>query len=166
MEDEIASISAVIGAAWAGAKAMTATSGPGLSLMMEGLGYAAFTETPLVLIDVQRAGPGTGQATRVGSRRRHASVRLARRYLPHRALPLVGAGDVRPDHPRLQPRRALRVPTYVLAEEAMGHLRETVRLHHDFELALNRVRDPASPPSTPRRWTACRPCRSSATALT
>ena len=46
MEDEIASISAVIGAAWAGAKAMTATSGPGFSLMQEAVGYAAFTETP------------------------------------------------------------------------------------------------------------------------
>ena len=67
MEDEIASISAVVGASWAGRKAMTATSGPGLSLMMEGLGYAAWTETPLVLVDVQRAGPATGQATHVGS---------------------------------------------------------------------------------------------------
>jgi 2-oxoglutarate ferredoxin oxidoreductase subunit alpha len=67
MEDEIASISAVIGASWAGGKAMTATSGPGFSLMQEALGYAAFTETPCVIIDVQRAGPCTGQATRVGS---------------------------------------------------------------------------------------------------
>jgi 2-oxoglutarate ferredoxin oxidoreductase subunit alpha len=67
MEDEIASISAVIGASWAGAKAMTATSGPGFSLMQEAIGYAAFTETPCVVIDVQRAGPCTGQATRVGS---------------------------------------------------------------------------------------------------
>jgi len=63
MEDEIASISAVIGASWAGAKAMTATAGPGFSLMQEAIGYAAFTETPCVVIDVQRAGPCTGQAT-------------------------------------------------------------------------------------------------------
>jgi 2-oxoglutarate ferredoxin oxidoreductase subunit alpha len=66
MEDELGSISAVVGASWTGAKAMTATSGPGLSLMQECLGYAAFTETPLVLVDVQRAGPCTGQATKVG----------------------------------------------------------------------------------------------------
>ena len=66
MEDEIGSISAVCGASWAGSKAMTATSGPGVSLMQECLGYAAFTETPLVLVDVQRAGPCTGQATKVG----------------------------------------------------------------------------------------------------
>src|SRR4030042_974106 len=67
MEDELASICSVLGASWAGAKAMTATSGPGFSLMQEAIGYAAFTETPCVIIDVQRAGPCTGQATRVGS---------------------------------------------------------------------------------------------------
>ena len=57
MEDEIASISAVVGASWAGAKAMTATSGPGFSLMQESIGYAAFTETPCVIIDVQTRRP-------------------------------------------------------------------------------------------------------------
>ena len=66
MEDEIGSISALIGASWAGVKAMTATSGPGFSLMLEGIGYALMTETPCVIIDVQRAGPATGQATRPG----------------------------------------------------------------------------------------------------
>src|SRR4030042_5587025 len=66
MEDEIGSISSVIGASWAGAKAMTATSGPGISLMTEGIGYAVITETPCVIVDVQRAGPSTGQATRPG----------------------------------------------------------------------------------------------------
>jgi 2-oxoglutarate ferredoxin oxidoreductase subunit alpha len=63
MEDEIASIASVIGASWAGAKAMTATSGPGYSLMQENIGYAHMTETPLVLVDVQRSGPSTGQST-------------------------------------------------------------------------------------------------------
>ncbi|MEM4779893.1 MAG: 2-oxoacid:acceptor oxidoreductase subunit alpha, partial [Thermoplasmata archaeon] len=64
MEDEIASISAIIGASWAGVKSMTATSGPGFSLMQENIGYAAMTETPIVVIDVQRAGPAIGQASR------------------------------------------------------------------------------------------------------
>lgn len=63
MEDEIASISAVIGASWAGAKSMTATSGPGFSLMMENVGYACMTETPCVIVNVQRSGPSTGQPT-------------------------------------------------------------------------------------------------------
>ncbi len=64
MEDEIASISAIIGASWAGIKSMTATSGPGFSLMQENIGYAAMTETPIVVVDVQRAGPSIGQASR------------------------------------------------------------------------------------------------------
>ncbi len=64
MEDEIAAISAVIGASWGGKLSMTATSGPGFSLMQENLGYAVMTETPCVVVDVQRAGPSTGQATK------------------------------------------------------------------------------------------------------
>ncbi len=63
MEDEIASIMALVGASWAGAKAMTATSGPGFSLMQEGIGFAAMTETPLVIVNGMRGGPSTGQAT-------------------------------------------------------------------------------------------------------
>jgi 2-oxoglutarate ferredoxin oxidoreductase subunit alpha len=63
MEDEIGSLSAVIGASWAGAKSMTATSGPGFSLMMENVGYAAMTETPCVIVNVQRSAPSTGQPT-------------------------------------------------------------------------------------------------------
>jgi 2-oxoglutarate ferredoxin oxidoreductase subunit alpha len=63
MEDEIASSIAIQGAVWAGKKAMTVTSGPGFSLMMEHIGYAAMTETPCVFIDVQRAGPSTGLPT-------------------------------------------------------------------------------------------------------
>ena len=63
-EDELAAIGIVIGAAWNGARAFTATSGPGVSLMSEFLGLAYFAEIPAVLIDVQRAGPSTGMPTR------------------------------------------------------------------------------------------------------
>jgi len=63
MEDELACISAICGAAWGGVKAMTATSGPGFSLMQEGIGYAAMTETPIVIVNVMRGGPSTGQPT-------------------------------------------------------------------------------------------------------
>jgi 2-oxoglutarate ferredoxin oxidoreductase subunit alpha len=66
MEDEIASVCSCIGASWAGAKAMTITSGPGFTLMQEGIGHAQMTEAPLVVVDGQRAGPSTGQVT-VGS---------------------------------------------------------------------------------------------------
>jgi len=63
MEDEIASIAAIIGASIAGAKAMTATSGPGFSLMQENLGFAAMTEVPIVVVNVTRGGPSTGTPT-------------------------------------------------------------------------------------------------------
>lgn len=63
MEDEICSIAVAIGASWAGLKAMTATSGPGFSLMQENIGYALMTETPVVIVNVMRSGPSIGQAT-------------------------------------------------------------------------------------------------------
>ena len=63
MEDEIASMGAIIGASWAGVKAMTTTSGPGFSLMQENIGFACMTETPCVVVNVQRSGPSTGQPT-------------------------------------------------------------------------------------------------------
>src|SRR4030065_2559099 len=66
MEDEMAALNAVLGATWGGMKGMTATSGPGFSLMMENIGLAVMTETPCVIVDVQRGGPSTGLATKVG----------------------------------------------------------------------------------------------------
>jgi 2-oxoglutarate ferredoxin oxidoreductase subunit alpha len=65
MEDEIASICAIIGASLTGHKVMTATSGPGFSLMQEGLGYAIMAEIPCVIVNVQRGGPSTGNPTHV-----------------------------------------------------------------------------------------------------
>ncbi|MFB0501410.1 MAG: 2-oxoacid:acceptor oxidoreductase subunit alpha, partial [Candidatus Bathyarchaeia archaeon] len=66
MEDELASIAAVIGASYAGVKSMTATSGPGFSLMVENIGLAFMTETPCVIVNVMRGGPSTGQPTKPG----------------------------------------------------------------------------------------------------
>ena len=66
MEDELASMAAILGASAAGARSMTATSGPGLSLMMENLGLGIMLETPCVLVNVQRGGPSTGLPTLVG----------------------------------------------------------------------------------------------------
>jgi 2-oxoglutarate/2-oxoacid ferredoxin oxidoreductase subunit alpha len=129
MEDEIASISAVIGASWAGAKSMTATSGPGLSLMQECLGYAAFTETPLVVIDVQRAGPGTGQATKVGG-----GDLMAVKWGSHGDYQVIAFSPWSVEEMFTLTVEAfnwsekLRVPCFVLAEEATGHLREKVDL--------------------------------------
>ena len=65
MEDEIAAMASVLGASWAGKKSMTATSGPGFSLMMENIGLGVSTETPCVVVNVQRDGPSTGLPTQV-----------------------------------------------------------------------------------------------------
>ena len=88
MEDEIASMGACIGASLAGRKAMTATSGPGFSLMQENFGYACMAEVPVVVVNVMRMGPSTGMPTNAGSRRRAASPLGNSRGSPrYRALP-------------------------------------------------------------------------------
>jgi len=66
MEDEIASVAAILGASWAGAKTMTVTSGPGFSLMMENIGLGLMMEVPTVIVNVQRGGPSTGLPTLPG----------------------------------------------------------------------------------------------------
>jgi 2-oxoglutarate ferredoxin oxidoreductase subunit alpha len=135
MEDEIASISAVIGASWAGGKAMTATSGPGFSLMQEAIGYAAFTETPCVIVDVQRAGPCTGQATRVGS----GDIMQAK-WGSHGDYQVIALSPWSVQEMYDLTVRAFnlseryRVPTMILADEAIGHLSETIDLPDRVEI--------------------------------
>jgi 2-oxoglutarate ferredoxin oxidoreductase subunit alpha len=135
MEDEIASISAVIGASWAGAKAMTATSGPGFSLMQEAIGYAAFTETPCVIIDVQRAGPCTGQATRVGS----GDIMQAK-WGSHGDYQVITLSPWSVQEMYDLTRVAFnlseqfRVPAFVMAEEAVAHLRESMFVNARVEI--------------------------------
>ena len=160
MEDEIASIAAVIGAAWAGARALTATSGPGFSLMLENLGYAIMTETPMVLVDAQRVGPATGQATRPAQ----GDVMQAR-WGTHGGFPLIAVCPSSVQEMLTETIRAFnlaekyRTPVIVLADEIVAHLRErcvlperVVRWRRWFE----RGRDPFGPsddalvPSMPR----------------
>lgn len=146
MEDEIASISSVIGASWAGAKAMTATAGPGFSLMQEAIGYAAFTETPCVIVDVQRAGPCTGQATRVGS----GDIMQAK-WGSHGDYQVIALSpwscqemyDLTIRAFNLSER--FRVPAMVMAEEAIGHLRETITVPEKVEV-WDRKKKPGAPP--------------------
>jgi 2-oxoglutarate ferredoxin oxidoreductase subunit alpha len=146
MEDEIASISAVIGASWAGAKAMTATSGPGFSLMQESIGYAAFTETPCVIIDVQRAGPSTGQATRVGS----GDIMQAR-WGSHGDYQVIALSPWSAQEMYDLTLRAFnlseryRVPTMVMADEAVGHLRENLSISAKAEVWNRKKEKGASP---------------------
>jgi len=128
-EDELASISAVVGAAWAGARAMTATSGPGFSLMQENIGYACMTETPCVIIDVQRSGPSTGQATlpaqgdvmqaRWGTHGDHEIIAIAPSS-PQECFDLViHSFNLAEEY---------RTPVIFLMDGEIGHLRERVVL--------------------------------------
>jgi 2-oxoglutarate/2-oxoacid ferredoxin oxidoreductase subunit alpha len=129
MEDEIAAIAAVIGAAWAGAKAMTATSGPGFSLMQENLGYAAMTGTPCVIVDSQRAGPSTGLPTLTSQ----GDVMQAR-WGTHgdRAALVLTASSVRDIYEmtvrafNLSERH--RLPVVLLLDATLSHMRENIVL--------------------------------------
>jgi len=146
MEDEIGSISSVIGASWAGAKAMTATSGPGISLMTEGIGYAVITETPCVIVDVQRAGPSTGQATRPGQ----GDV-MQVKWGPHGDNEIVALAPWSVQEMYDLTIKAFnfaerfRVPAFVLADEAVGHLRETLVVKEEVEV-FDRFKAPNLPP--------------------
>jgi 2-oxoglutarate ferredoxin oxidoreductase subunit alpha len=146
MEDEIASICSVIGAVWAGAKAMTATSGPGFSLMQEGIGYAAFTETPLVVVDIQRAGPGTGQATRVasgdlmqakwGSHGDYQGITLSPWSVQEIYDLTVEAFNLAEHY---------RIPVFLMGEEAIGHLRERIEVRAKVKVFERKKRAGAPP---------------------
>ena len=124
-EDEIGSIAAVIGAARAGAKTMTATSGPGFSLMQENIGYAIMTETPCVVVDVQRSGPSTGQATkpaqgdvlqaRWGTHGDHEMIALAPNSVQECFDLMIECFNLSERY---------RHPVIFLADGEIGHLRE------------------------------------------
>lgn len=137
MEDEIGSIAAVIGASLAGVKAMTATSGPGFSLMQENLGYAAFTEVPIVVVDVMRMGPSTGMPTSPSQ----GDVMQAR-WGTHGDHPVVAlcpssVGEVfRLTVEAFNIAETLRVPALVLLDEVIGHMREKLEVPEPGEIPV------------------------------
>ena len=145
MEDELGSIGAVIGASWAGAKAMTATSGPGFSLMQESIGYAAFTETPCVIIDVQRAGPSSGQI-KVGS----ADIMQAK-WGSHGDYQVIALSpwsvqemyDLTIRSFNLSER--FRVPAMVMSERTIAQLRENMIIPAKIEVWNRKKMKGASP---------------------
>jgi len=127
MEDEIASSIAILGAVWAGAKAMTVTSGPGFSLMMEHIGLACMTETPVVFVDVQRGGPSTGLPTlpaqadmmqaRWGSHGDYEIIALCPNS-PQECFDLtIHAFNLSEQY---------RVPVMIMMDECVGHMTERV----------------------------------------
>lgn len=146
MEDELASIAAVIGASWSGTKAMTATSGPGFSLMMENIGYAIATETPCLIADIQRVGPATGQATRVG-----AGDIMQARWGSHGDYQIIVLSpwsvqemyDLAVRGFNLAER--FRVPVILLGDAAVGHLWESIEVKGEL-MVFDREKAPGHPP--------------------
>ena len=129
MEDEIASMAAVIGASMGGVKAMTATSGPGFSLKLENIGYAAAAEIPCVIIDVMRGGPSTGMPTRPAQ-----ADLMQTRWGSHGDYPIIvlAPASVREIHDEtvraFALSESLRTPVVVLYDQAIAQLAETVEL--------------------------------------
>ncbi|MBN2282000.1 MAG: 2-oxoacid:acceptor oxidoreductase subunit alpha [Candidatus Marinimicrobia bacterium] len=147
MEDEIASMGAIIGASLGGAKAMTATSGPGFSLKQENLGFAAMAEIPCVVVNVQRGGPSTGLPTHVAQ----ADVMQAR-WGTHGDHPIIALCPTSvSDTYRLTLRafnlsEKYRTPVILLTDELIGHLTEKIELPEPGSIEIiNRQKPTVSP---------------------
>jgi len=149
MEDEIASLGAVIGASLAGAKAMTATSGPGFSLMQENIGFACVAEVPCVIVNVMRGGPSTGLPTRPSQ----GDVMQAR-WGTHGEHPVIVLSvsttwecfDVTVKAFNLSEK--YRTPVIILSDEVVAHTREKVQLPHPQEIeVIDRIK-----PNMPPEW--------------
>lgn len=137
MEDELASIASLIGAVWGGKKAMTVTSGPGFSLMMENIGLACMMETPLVIANVQRGGPSTGLPTLTGQQ-----DMMQARWGSHGDYEIIALS---PDSPQecfdltieaFNLSETYRVPVFVMTDECIGHMHEKVVIPPAEEIEL------------------------------
>lgn len=148
MEDEIASMAAIIGASVGGLKSMTATSGPGFSLMQENLGYAAMTEIPCVVVNVQRLGPSTGRPTSPSQ----GDVMQAR-FGTHGDHPIIALcpASVRESFDltvkAFEFSERFRTPVILLMDEVIGHMREKVDLPDEPLLPAER-----QPVEVPPEW--------------
>lgn len=147
MEDEIAAMAAVIGASLAGARAMTATSGPGFSLKQENIGYACMTEVPCVIVNVMRGGPSTGLPTltsqgdvmqaRWGTHGDHPIIALVPHSVQDTYFQTVNAFNFAEKY---------RVPVVLLLDEVIGHMNERVELPPREELNVVYRKMPDVPP--------------------
>lgn len=149
MEDEIASMGAIIGASLAGVKSMTATSGPGFSLMQENLGYAIIAEVPCVVVDAMRAGPSTGLPTSPSQ----CDVMQAR-WGTHGDHPIIVLcpSTVRECYDititAFNLAEKFRTPVIILVDEVVAHMREKISLSDDEDVEIfNRVK-----PTVPPEW--------------
>lgn len=141
MEDELASMNAILGASWAGVKSMTATSGPGFSLMMENLGLGIMLETPCVLVNVQRGGPSTGLPTLVGQQ-----DMMQAKWGSHGDYEIIALSPGSPQELFDLTIRAFnlsekyRTPVLVMTDAEVGHMTEKVVIPPPEEIEiLNRA---------------------------
>ena len=147
MEDELGSMAALVGAAWGGAKPMTATSGPGFSLMQENIGLAAMTESPCVVVNVQRGGPSTGLPTLVGQ----ADVMQAR-WGSHGDYEIIAISPSSAQEcfdfaiKAFNLAERWRVPVIVLMDEVVGHMWERVVIPPKEKIELISRKKPTIPP--------------------
>ncbi len=147
MEDEIASMGAIIGASLSGKKSMTATSGPGFSLKMENIGYACMAEVPCVIINVMRGGPSTGLPTalaqadvmqaRWGTHGDHPTIALAPAYHREIYLNTIKCFNYAEKY---------RIPTMLLIDEVLGHMSEGIRMPEASEYEIFERIKPSVPP--------------------
>ena len=127
MEDELASMAAIVGASWTGTKSMTVTSGPGFSLMMENIGLAAMMEVPCVIVNVQRGGPSTGLPTMVGQ-----ADMMQARWGSHGDYELIALCPQSPQEAfdltveAFNLSETYRVPVLIMMDECVGHMTEKV----------------------------------------
>jgi 2-oxoglutarate ferredoxin oxidoreductase subunit alpha len=147
MEDEIGSMAAILGASWGGARSMTATSGPGFSLMLENFGLGMITETPCVVVNVQRGGPSTGLPTLVGQ----ADVMQAR-WGSHGDYEAIALSPASPQETFDSMIKAFnlsqrwRQPVMVLMDEVVGHMAERVVIPEPQDIVrIERKRPTKSP---------------------
>jgi len=137
MEDEIAAMAAILGASCAGTKSMTATSGPGFSLMMENIGLGVTMETPCVVVNVQRAGPSTGLPT-LGAQ----GDMMQARWGSHGHYEIIALAPASPQEMFHQTINAFnlsetyRLPVLIMADEIVGHLSERVVIPEASKIRL------------------------------
>ena len=147
MEDELASMAAILGGAWAGKKSMTVTSGPGFSLMMENIGLGVMLETPVVVVNVQRGGPSTGLPTLPGQ----ADLMQAR-WGSHGDYEIIALCPNSPQEcfditiTAFNLSEKYRVPVFVMMDECVGHMTEKVVIPEPDKIEIQ-----------PRRYTKKKP---------
>lgn len=155
MEDELSSMAAIIGGSLAGIKSMTATSGPGFSLMQENLGYATIAEIPCVIVNVQRGGPSTGLPTspaqgeimqaKWGTHGDHPAITLYPNSVEEIYNTTITAFNLSEKY---------RVPVVLLLDEVIAHMREKVTLKEDSEITIIDRKKPSCSPEEYKAYRA------------